>query len=54
MKFYDYTNATLVRKVFRFPLVQKNNLHSLIVFKFPLIIQKKTYRNAYNATGGGG
>ncbi|WP_334092389.1 hypothetical protein [Helicobacter typhlonius] len=53
MKFYDYTNATLVRKVCRFPLVHKNNVRSLLVFNFPLI-QKKTYRNAYNATGGGG
>ena len=53
MKFYDYTNATLVRKVCRVPLVHKNHVISVLVFNFPLIIQKKTYRNAYNATGGG-
>lgn len=53
MKFYDCKNATLGRKICGFPLIYKNNVATLLVFNFPLI-QKKTYRNVYNATGGGG
>ncbi|TLE01800.1 hypothetical protein [Helicobacter japonicus] len=52
MKFYDCKNATLGRKICGFPLIYKNNVATLLVFNFPLI-QKKTYRNVYNATGGG-
>lgn len=53
MKFYDYTNATLVRKVCRFPLVHKNNVISLLVFNFPLIIKRKPTAMLIMLRGGG-
>ena len=52
MRFYDYKGGTLVRKIFGFPLIRKDNVITLLVFGFPLV--QKAITSTWHLNGGGG